>query len=105
MKKQNVLEFSQVADKDELFEELAGNEQMDIERIISTGQTTPKGEWLCQKKTEFVLLLAGHATLKFCSGESFEMKVGDHLLIPPNVQHRVEFTQKDPATIWLAVHY
>jgi cupin 2 domain-containing protein len=30
---------------------------------------------------------------------------GDYILIPARVKHRVEWTSKDHATIWLAVHY
>jgi len=53
-----------------------------------------------------VVVLAGSAGLRF-EGEA-EVKVlseGDYVLIPARVKHRVEWTSKDHATIWLAVHY
>jgi cupin 2 domain-containing protein len=32
------------------------------------------------------------------------MKPGDWVEIPAHVRHRVESTQADPPTVWLAVH-
>ena len=52
------------------------------------------------------MVLAGSAGLRF-EGEA-DVKVlseGDYILIPARVKHRVEWTSKDHATIWLAVHY
>ena len=75
-----------------------------IERIVSTGQTTPPGEWFDQPGDEWVALLAGRATLRFADGGSTELAPGDWLLIPARVRHRVEATSADPACVWLAVH-
>ncbi|MGH6835754.1 MAG: cupin domain-containing protein [Methylocella sp.] len=82
----------------------AGN--LRIERIVSLGQASPPGFWYDQPWAEWVVVLAGSAGLGF-EGD-VEVKVlspGDYLLIPARVRHRVEWTSKDPATIWLAVHY
>jgi cupin 2 domain-containing protein len=52
------------------------------------------------------VVLAGSAGLRF-EGEA-DVKVlseGDYILIPARVKHRVEWTDKDHATIWLAVHF
>ena len=89
----------------EVFEKLSGNEMVEVERIVSTGQSTPAGEWLVQEKNEFVVLLSGRAILKFEDGKEVELVPGDHLTIPANLPHRVDHTQTDPCTIWLAVHY
>jgi cupin 2 domain-containing protein len=77
-----------------------------IERIVSMGQESPPGFWYDQPWAEWVVVLAGSAGLRF-EGEA-EVKVlseGDYILIPARVKHRVEWTSKDHATIWLAVHY
>jgi cupin 2 domain-containing protein len=75
-----------------------------IERIVSTGQTTPPGQWYDQTGDEWVALLAGRATLRFEDGAFVELAPGDWLLIPAHVRHRVEATSADPPCVWLAVH-
>ena len=75
-----------------------------VERIVSTGQTTPLGQWYDQPGDEWVALLAGRATLRFEDGDPVELAPGDWLLIPAHVRHRVEATSVDPPCVWLAVH-
>jgi cupin 2 domain-containing protein len=76
-----------------------------IERIVSTGQESPPGFWYDQPDDEFVVLLAGAARLRFEDGDvTLDMKAGDWVEIPAHVRHRVESTQADPPTVWLAVH-
>jgi cupin 2 domain-containing protein len=75
-----------------------------IERIVSTGQATPAGQWYDQPGDEWVALLAGRATLRFDDGTLVELSPGDWLLIPANARHRVEATSADPPCVWLAVH-
>jgi cupin 2 domain-containing protein len=77
-----------------------------IEWIVSLGQKSPPGFWYDQPWAEWVVVLAGAAGLSF-EGEA-EVRVlctGDYVRIPAHTKHRVEWTSKDPATIWLAVHY
>ena len=73
-----------------------------IERIVSHVHRSPRGFWYDQTDDEWVMVLLGHATLEFKSGELIRMKRGDHCLIPSHVKHRVSRT--GPKTIWLAVH-
>ena len=75
-----------------------------VERIVSTGQATPAGQWYDQPGDEWVALLAGRATLRFEAGPLTELAPGDWLLIPAHVRHRVEATSADPPCVWLAVH-
>ena len=78
---------------------------MRIERIVSTGQTSPPGFWYEQTDDEFVVLLAGAARLRFEAGDvAVDMKPGDWVEIPAHVRHRVEATQSEPPTVWLAMH-
>ena len=94
---------SSLADK-ELFESLVANDNILIERIISTGQTTPPGEWYDQDKDEWVILLQGEAILIYEDGSRIKLIVGDYLFIPAHQKHRVEYTSTSPPCIWLAVH-
>jgi len=76
-----------------------------IERIVSTGQASPPGFWYDQPDDEFVVLLAGAARLHFEEGNVvLDLKPGDWVEIPAHIRHRVEATQADPPTVWLAVH-
>ncbi len=88
----------------ESFEPLASSSQVLVERIISTGQTTPAGEWYDQERDEWVILLQGQARLSFGSGSQIHLQTGDYLLIPAHHRHRVEYTSTEPPCIWLAIH-
>ncbi len=89
----------------ELVEVLAQGAGARIERIVSTGQVSPPGFWYDQPEDEFVVVLAGSAVLRFEDGDRrFDLRPGDWIEIPAHVRHRVEFTQADPPTVWLAVH-
>jgi cupin 2 domain-containing protein len=100
--------YSGIAEKhqDEQFLDLVTTPNMRIERIVSTGQATPAGEWLDQERAEWVILLRGAAGLRF-EGEADTriLKPGDYLTIPAHCRHRVEWTAPDEPTLWLAVHY
>ena len=90
----------------EMFEPLVQAARLRLERIISTGQATPAGEWLAQDWDEWVVLLTGEARLMI-DGEAVprELRPDDWINIPATVRHRVEWTSKDPPTVWLALHY
>ncbi len=77
-----------------------------IERIVSTGQATPPGEWYQGACDEWVALLAGAARLRF-EDEARERTLtpGDWLRIPAHARHRVEWTDPARPTVWLAVHF
>jgi cupin 2 domain-containing protein len=91
---------------DELFETLVQMPGAKLERIVSTGQATPPGEWYDQAGAEWVVLLAGAARLRFDSPHAeHELKPGDYLLIPAHCRHRVEWTSPDEPTVWLALHF
>lgn len=89
----------------ELFQTLAENPHVKIERIISQGQASPPDFWYDQVHAEWVILLQGHARLQFAKDRTIiTLTAGDYLFIPAHEKHRVDWT--DPATIsiWLAIH-
>ena len=88
----------------EVFEAIISSPNILIERIISTGQTTPEGEWYNQEKDEWVILLQGQANLVYKDGSSIQLQTGDYILIPAHCQHRVNYTSINPPCIWLAIH-
>ena len=90
----------------EIFDPLLTQPSFLLERILSTGQATPPGQWLEQDRHEWVLLFAGAATLRFeGSEENLDLKPGDYALIPAGCRHRVEWTDPNQPTVWLALHY
>lgn len=89
----------------EVFEILASSETVKIERIISKGHTSPQTGWYDQEQNEWVIVLKGEAVLSFEDGETVRLTAGSYLNIPAHKKHRVDWTDPDRATIWLAVHY
>ena len=84
----------------ELIETLSRGEGLRIERIVSTGQATPEGEWYDQENDEFVLLVAGAARVLIAGeAQERELRPGDWLLLPAHCRHRVTWTESDPSTI------
>jgi len=76
-----------------------------IERIVSTGQASPPGFWYDQPETEWVALLTGAAGLLIEGEEAPRtLRPGDFIEIPAHVRHRVEWTDADRPTVWLAAH-
>jgi cupin 2 domain-containing protein len=100
----NLFQLPQPLPEAELFATLFATPHLRVERIVSTGQTTPPGEWYDQPQAEWVVLLTGSATLTYEDGSTLALRPGDHLLIPAHVRHRVDFTSREPPCVWLAVH-
>ena len=91
---------------EEMSEALLDAQQFRLERILSTGQRTPPGEWYDQNTNEWVILLSGEAGVLFeGEAEACVMLPGDYVHIPAHKRHRVEWTDPKQKTIWLALHY
>lgn len=102
----NIFDIPQNLPKNfELFQSIISNDNLSIERIISTGQKTPEDQWLEQDKNEWVILLQGEAEMQFETGNIKILSAGDYIHIPQNTKHKVLKTSSAPACIWLAVHY
>ncbi|MEE3716290.1 cupin domain-containing protein [Tumidithrix elongata RA019] len=100
----NIFNLPQESIPLELFEALASGDDILIERIISSGQITPEGQWYDQTTDEWVILLQGEAEIAYLDGSRQQLRAGDHILIPAHHKHRVAYTSIEPACIWLAVH-
>jgi cupin 2 domain-containing protein len=90
----------------EAFDLLLQTGSVRLERIVSRGHITPAGEWYDQDRPEWVLVLRGSARLRIEGRDDLiGMKAGDHVHIPAHVRHRVEWTDPECDTVWLALHH
>ncbi len=89
----------------ETFTALLSRPGVRIERIVSTGQSTPEDAPYDQDHDEWVLLLTGAAGLWIDGEAERDLRPGDHVLIPAHRLHRVTWTAQTEPTIWLAIHF
>ena len=77
-----------------------------IERIVSRGQVSPPGFWYDQRESEWVMVLQGVARIRFETDNVIvDLAKGDSLHIPAHVMHRVDWTDPEQDTVWLAIFY
>jgi cupin 2 domain-containing protein len=92
--------------KEEQFSELVASDRVRIERIVSCGQCSGPDDWYDEEEAEWVVVLAGAARLIFeDESEPRPLAVGDWVYIPPHRRHRVDWTDPQEETVWLAVHF
>lgn len=92
--------------RDEFIETIFKSSTFYVERIVSRGHCSPAGFWYDQDDHEWVILLKGSAGLRFEGQDDlFVLNPGDHLHIGRHQRHRVEWTDPEQSTLWLAVHY
>jgi cupin 2 domain-containing protein len=90
----------------EILDEIILTDKIRIERIISKGQTSPENFWYDQEENEWVIVIKGKSKLKIIDeDELIELNEGDYINIPSHKKHRVEWTDPESETIWLAVFY
>ncbi len=88
----------------DLVETLLKTEHVRIERIVSTGQSSPENFWYDQDEGEWVILLRGAATLEFAGDIGMRrLCPGDYLFIPAHQKHRIIATSTKKPAVWLAV--
>lgn len=114
----NIFENISPNNSEESIEILYKNMNSRIERIISSGQTTPENIWYDQIEEEWIVLLQGEAVLlikKMDNDPDWEkdtktnsnmykeikLKKGDTFLIKAHQKHRVIYTSQNPPCIWL----
>ena len=91
--------------KDEQFLTLLASPKVKIGRIVSTRHASPSGYWFDQEWTEWVIVLSGSAGVRI-EGEDATRTfgAGDYIELPAHTKHRIEWTDADRPTVWLAVH-
>jgi len=106
MKTRNLFSETPSEFREEIVETVLKTDCLTLERIISSGQATPPGQWYDQETHEWVILLKGRAGLLFEGEEEIRiLQPGDYVHIPPHQRHRVEWTEVGQTTVWLALHY
>ena len=88
----------------ELVETLLVGGHFRLERIVSTGQVTPEGQWYDQAQDEWVMLLKGAASILFEDDRKINLQSGDYLLIKAHQKHRVSWTDPNDFNVWLTLH-
>lgn len=90
----------------EHFEELLAGGSFRVERIVSSGHSSPPGYWYDQEQAEWVVLLSGSAILEIDGQtEPLPLVPGDAVFLAAHRRHRVAATDPDQPTVWLAIHY
>ena len=90
---------------EEVFESIIKSSNINIERIISNGQTSPETGWYDQDDAEWILILRGEAIIIFENEDQLKLIEGSYLNIPAHTKHQVSWTSGQTETIWLAIHY
>ncbi len=100
--------FSSIPDDfpQELLQDILITDGFKVERIVSKGHSSPEGFWYDQDENEWVILLKGSAGLLFeGSDDMVELKPGDYIDIPAHLKHRVQWTDPNIETVWIAIMY
>ena len=118
--KMNIFDLRDLSEKEEIIKILAENENIKIEKIISTGQIT---DWQVSEKNEFVILIQGEAEIEFfekknlkknekiienksrTKNKKLKLLKGDTVLINRMEKHRVSYTSKNPCCIWVCIFF
>ncbi|MEM8931216.1 MAG: cupin domain-containing protein [Acidobacteriota bacterium] len=90
---------------EEQFEDLMRRPGVRVERIVSHGHASPPDFWYDQDEGEWVMVARGRARLELRDGGLVELGPGDWIDLPPHCEHRVDWTDPDGPTVWLAVFY
>ena len=91
---------------DEAVQPLVVGNGLRLERIVSHGQVSPPGFWYDQAEAEWVTVLRGGARIRIDGQADVVMlRAGDSILLPAHCRHRVEWTDPDQPTIWLALYF
>ena len=77
-----------------------------LDLIHSCAASSADGYWYDQDEHEWLTLLRGSARLALQSPEqTIDLSVGDGLYLAPHRRHRVERTDPEPGTLWLALYW
>ena len=111
MGKMNIFDLKDLSEKEEVVRILTENENVKIEKIISTGQMT---DWQESDKNEFVILIQGKAEIEYFENNDYQRNTnnkklqlvrGDTVLINKGERHRVSYTSKEPCCVWICIFF
>ena len=116
----NIFDLRDLSENEEIMKILEENENIKIEKFISTGQITD-----CQvsEKNDFVILIQGEAEIEFfekknlkknekiienksrTKNKKLKLLKGDTVLINRMEKPRVSYTSKNPCCIWVCIFF
>lgn len=100
----NLLTLEPAARDAEVTRMIVAGKGVRLERIVSHGQASPDGFWYDQAEGEWVAVLTGRARIRIADqADAIALGPGDTLLLPARCRHRVEWTDPDQPTVWLAL--
>ncbi len=105
MKMGNILTGLPKSLENEEFTCLEEGDSVKIERIVSQGHTSPQTGWYDQDQNEWVMIMEGKAVISFIDESAIYLQKGDYICIPAHKKHRVDWTDPNTKTVWLAIHY
>ena len=102
----NLLTSDLAARAEEVVQPIVAGKGLRLERIVSHGQVSRPGYWYDQAETEWVTVLGGRARIRI-DGQTDPITLGpgDSILLPAHCRHRVEWTDPQQPTIWLALYF
>jgi cupin 2 domain-containing protein len=103
--KKNIFDLIPDTLSEELTNTIIRSDKVRIERIVSSGQTSPRKGWFDQDENEWVILLEGYAGITFDDTNEIILIPGDYLFIPAHKKHKVTFTSKSRKSVWLAIFF
>src|SRR5574338_845788 len=90
----------------EITDVIVSSPEARIEKIVSKGHSSPRDYWYDQEQNEWVIVIKGKARLEFYGEiQLVELNEGDYINIPSHKKQRVDWTDPESETIWLAVFY
>lgn len=98
----NIFENIELAGEEEQFDLLQKGLHYRIERIVTSGHSSPEGFYYEQENDEWIFLVQGEVILEM-EEKYVQMKTGDHLFIPKNCRHRIEKSSVEPVCIWVCI--
>ena len=102
----NLLRSTAALAGEEVEQLLCSGQGWRLVRIHSNGASSPEGFWYEQEEHEWLTILKGSARLHLTDPDAWvDLSVGDQLTLPSGRRHRVERTDPDPGTIWLALYW
>jgi cupin 2 domain-containing protein len=100
----NLLTSEPAARDAEVTQTITTGKGVRLERIVSWGQTSPDGFWYDQAEAEWVTVLTGRARIRIANqADAITLGPGDTLLLPAHCRHRIEWTDPEQPTVWLAL--
>lgn len=85
---------------------LHGGASWRLELIHSCAASSPPDFWYDQREHEWLTLLRGSARLTLADpAQLLDLCVGDGVYLPPHRRHRVDRTDPEPGTLWLALYW